>query len=116
VIVIGGLLRHSEFSMLGHLSDQALRELHADKVFMGVRAINIQDGLTNDYLQETLTDRAILEMASQVIIVADRTKFDRISTILLAPITKVDVIVTDAGLPEETAGEYEALGVRVIRA
>ncbi|MGQ9585951.1 MAG: DeoR/GlpR family DNA-binding transcription regulator [Anaerolineae bacterium] len=114
VIVIGGLLRHSELSMLGHLSDLVLRELHAHKAFMGVRAISVRHGLTNDYLMETLTDRLILQMASEVIIVADHTKFGKVSTVLLAPVTEVDVIVTDTGLSEGTAKEYEALGIDVM--
>jgi DeoR/GlpR family transcriptional regulator of sugar metabolism len=115
LIVIGGLLRRSELSMLGHLSDLVLRELHAQKAFVGVRAISVQRGLTNDYLMETLTDRLILQMASQVIIVADHTKFGKVSTVLLAPLTEVDMIITDAGLPEGETKEYEALGVALLR-
>ena len=114
LIVIGGLLRSSELSLIGHITEQALRELRADKVFLGMRAINIQDGLTSDYLPEIMTDRAIIEIAPEVILVADHTKFGRASTSRVAPVTAVDVIVTDDKVPTPMIKEFERLGIRVI--
>ena len=35
LVVIGGMLRPSELSMIGHIATAALKELRADKVFMG---------------------------------------------------------------------------------
>jgi DeoR/GlpR family transcriptional regulator of sugar metabolism len=114
LIVIGGLFRRTELSLIGHITEQALKELRADKVFFGIRAINMRDGLTNDYLPETMTDRAIIEVASEVILLADHTKFDKVSTARVAPITAVDVIVTDDQLSDAVVMELEEAGVRVI--
>lgn len=114
VIVTGGLFRHSELSLIGHITEQALEELRADKVIMGMRAISVQDGLTNDYLPETLTDRAIINFSSEVILVADHTKFGKISTALVAPITSVSKIVTDTVAPAEIIDAIKELGVEVI--
>ena len=61
VVSLGGMLRDSELSFIGHITEQALVEVRADKVFMGTRGVSLEHGLTNDYLQETLTDRAILK-------------------------------------------------------
>jgi DeoR family transcriptional regulator, aga operon transcriptional repressor len=61
---------------------------------MGIRAISLDQGLTNDYLPETMTDRAILGMGSQVIIVADYTKCERVSTAYVATLDKIDVLIT----------------------
>jgi len=116
VIVVGGLLRHSELSMIGHITEQVLRELHADKVIMGMRAIGVQDGLTNDYLPETMTDRAIINFSSEVILVADHTKFGKVSTALVAPVTSVNKIVTDTAAPPEIIEELKELGIEVILA
>lgn len=116
VIVVGGLLRHSELSMIGHITEQVLKELHADKVIMGMRAISVQDGLTNDYLPETMTDRAIINFSSEVILVADHTKFGKVSTALVAPVTSVSKIVTDTAAPPEIIEELRELGIEVILA
>ncbi len=65
VISLGGMLRESELSFIGHITEQALAEVRADKVIMGTRGVSLEHGLTNDYLQETLTDRAILKIGSR---------------------------------------------------
>jgi DeoR/GlpR family transcriptional regulator of sugar metabolism len=96
VISLGGVLRESELSFIGHITEQALTEVRADKVIMGTRGISLEHGLTNDYLQETLTDRAILNIGGEIIIVADHTKVNRESTVLLAPLDRVDTFVTDS--------------------
>jgi DeoR/GlpR family transcriptional regulator of sugar metabolism len=116
VIVLGGLLRHSELSLIGHITEQVSKELRADKVIMGMRAISVQEGLTNDYLPETMTDRAIVNFAPEVIVVADHSKFGKVSTALVAPITSVVKIVTDIGTSPELINEIRQLGIEVILA
>jgi DeoR family transcriptional regulator of aga operon len=95
VVSLGGMLRDSELSFIGHITEQALVEVRADKVFMGTRGVSLEHGLTNDYLQETLTDRAILKSGREVIIVADHTKVNRVATVLLAPLSQMHTLVTD---------------------
>jgi DeoR family transcriptional regulator of aga operon len=114
VIVTGGLFRHSELSLIGHITEQALRELCANKVIMGIRAISIEEGLTNDYLPETMTDRAIIQFAPEVILVADHSKFGKASTALVAPITSLQKIVTDAGISPQIVADLRARGIEVI--
>ncbi|MEW5871516.1 MAG: DeoR/GlpR family DNA-binding transcription regulator [Chloroflexota bacterium] len=115
LIVIGGQLRQSELSMVGHVAEQALREFRADQVFMGMRSIDAGCGFTNDYLPEIMTDRAILGMAPRVIVVADHRKFGRVSSALLGPVTVAHVIITDEKTPQKCTSELEELGVEVVR-
>jgi DeoR family transcriptional regulator of aga operon len=96
LITLGGLFRASERSFIGHITELALQDLRADKVLIGIHAINLEHGLTNDYLSETMTDRAIIQMGQKVMIVADHTKFGRISTVFVAPVEKVHTIITDS--------------------
>src|SRR5512138_3085958 len=96
VISLGGMLRDSEMSFIGHITEQALNEVRVDKVFMGTRGLSLEHGLTNDYLQETLTDRAILKIGREVIIVADYSKVNRVATALLAPLETMNMFVTDS--------------------
>ncbi len=114
VVITGGLLRHSELSMIGHLTEQALSNVRADKVFIGMRAVSLQDGLTSEHLPEITTDQAIIEFASPVILLVDHTKFEKVSTALVAPVTSVDKIVTDSAVAEELVEELRALGIGVL--
>jgi DeoR family transcriptional regulator of aga operon len=114
LICLGGILRDSELSFIGHLTEQALAEVRADKVLIGTRAISLGQGLTNDYLPETMTDRAILKAGRQVVVVADHTKFGRISTALLAPVDSVHTIVTDSRPPDDFLAAMKEGGIQVI--
>jgi DeoR family transcriptional regulator, aga operon transcriptional repressor len=114
LISLGGLFRPTELSFTGHVTEQALAELRADRVFIGVRAVDPQAGLTNQDLIETLTDRAILKIGRQVILLADHTKCGRITTALLAPITAVHTLITDSATPAEFVNAATLAGVAVI--
>ena len=114
VISLGGMLRDSELSFIGHITEQALSEVRADKVIMGTRGASLEHGLTNDYLQETLTDRAILKIGREVIIVADHTKVNRVSTALLAPLNSMQTFVTDSKADKKFIQELKKQGINVI--
>jgi DeoR family transcriptional regulator of aga operon len=116
VICLGGMLRESEFSFIGHITELALAEVRADKVIMGTRAISLEHGLTHEYLPETMTDRAILKAGKEIIVVADHTKFGRAATVLLAPLESIHTIVTDDQTPKDFIDEVEARGIKVVKA
>ncbi len=115
LISLGGMLRPSELSFIGHITEQALAEVRAEKVIIGTRGISL-DGLTNDYLPETLTDRAILKIGREVIIVADHTKLGVIASAYLAPLSAVDVLVTDREADPEFIQALQERGVHVVLA
>lgn len=115
VVALGGELRRTELSIIGFITEQALTEVRAAKVIMGIRAIHPEHGLTNDSLPETRTDRAILAMGAQVILVADHTKCGRVSAAFVAPVTVIDTLITDVDAPDAFVSALEAQGVRVHR-
>ena len=116
VVSLGGMLRDSELSFIGHITEQALTEVRADKVFMGTRGVSLEQGLTNDYLQETMTDRAILNIGREVVIVADHTKVNRVSTAFLASLDNVHTLVTNNKADKEFIKAIKKQGINVILA
>lgn len=116
VIALGGMLRRSELSFIGHLVEQALQEMRVAKAIMGIRAIHPEQGLMNDYLPETLTDRAIVKTGGEVIVVADHTKCGRVAPAFVAPVSVMSTLVTDHAAPEGFIEALSAKGVTVMRA
>jgi DeoR/GlpR family transcriptional regulator of sugar metabolism len=114
LIAIGGLIRQDEFSMIGNTAELVLHEFRANRAFMGMRAIDLRLGFTNDYLPEILTDRAIIGMATQVVVVADHTKFGRVCSVFVAPVTAAQMIVTDREVDTGITDELSELGIQVI--
>jgi DeoR/GlpR family transcriptional regulator of sugar metabolism len=113
LITTGGMLRFSELSFVGHLAEQALHELRPQKVIIGIPAISPEYGLTGDFLPEVSTDRFIIHSAPEVILVADHTKFGKIATAFIAPVTAVHKLITDKDIPEKTLENLRALGLEV---
>lgn len=116
LVALGGMLRPSELSFIGHISEQALAEVRADKVIIGVHAINLKNGLTNDYLPETMTDRAILRAGREVVVVADHTKINAVATAFLAPLTSIHTLVTDQKTPPDFLAALRQRGISVYMA
>ena len=50
----------------------------------------------------------------EVIVIADSSKFGRVSNFLTAPISAVNTIVTDRGLDEQSREEFSRLGIRIL--
>jgi len=113
VILLGGMVRSSERSLVGTLTMRSLAELRAIKVIFGIRAIDLEQGLTNNSFEESVVDREILRVASEMILVADYTKFGRVSTVFVAPIEAIDVLVTDAAAPADMVAALRVAGVDV---
>jgi DeoR/GlpR family transcriptional regulator of sugar metabolism len=114
VVVVGGMLRASELSLVGHITEQALAEVRVDKAFIGMAAIGLQAGLTNDYLPEVMTDRKIFDMHSEKILLADHTKFGKVASAYVAPIERVTTLVTDDQTDQEILDSIRRLGVRIV--
>jgi DeoR family transcriptional regulator, aga operon transcriptional repressor len=116
LVSLGGIVRQSEFSMIGNMTESALSGLYADKVIIGIHGIDLQQGLTNHYLPETMTDRRILQMGRNIMVVADHTKCGVISTSQVAPISVVNTFVTDKDAPPDFVQGLTDIGIYVVQA
>lgn len=114
VVSLGGVFNRSEMSFIGHITQQALSEVRADKVFMSISALDLQHGLTNMDLQETLTDRAILKIAREVVLLADHSKVGRAAAAFVAPLSAVHTLITDAAAPARFIEGARSAGLRVV--
>src|SRR3712207_5000710 len=116
VIMLGGVLRHSELSMLGVLAEDALKNLRADKLFLGTPAIHVDYGLSADDMTEVQSDRHIMAAAREITVLADHTKFGKIATMRQVPIERVQRLITDWQTPESAITALRKQGVEVIEA
>jgi DeoR family transcriptional regulator of aga operon len=111
VLLTGGTLRKSSFSMVGPIAEDFLSEMHADILFLGVDGFDLEIGLTTPNLLEARVNRAMASSSHQVVAVCDSTKFSRRSMSRIMPVSDVHHVITDKGLPESIA---EALRVKNI--
>ncbi len=113
VLITGGVLLGPEMTLAGHFGEQALRALHAERVFFGVNAVDLERGLTSAHPSEIGVDQAMLHAADERILLADHTKFGHASTCVIGAITEVGHILTDDHLPADLAQRLRELGIEV---
>jgi len=113
VIVPGGVLRHSELTLLGPLGEDAMENLRADKLFMGSPAIHTDYGLSAENFSEASSDQVLMGSASEVIVLADHTKFGRVATVRIAPLTRIRRIITGCEIAADTVHLLREQGLTV---
>jgi DeoR family transcriptional regulator, aga operon transcriptional repressor len=111
VILTGGILRKSSFSLVGPLAEDVLNEVHADLLFLGVDGFDLEIGLSTPNVLEAHVNRAMVRATKRVIVVCDSTKFHRRSLSRIISPSEVHCVITDRGLSEADA---EALREREI--
>jgi DeoR/GlpR family transcriptional regulator of sugar metabolism len=110
VIVTGGKVRPHLYSLVGPFSNGPLHQLHANHAFVGADALDLRAGLTNANLEEAETKRLLIASANHRVLIADHTKFGRISLAKVADLAEFDVTISDTNLHEDLAASYrEAL-------
>lgn len=98
VILTGGLRTPSD-ALVGPVAVDALRGLHVDLCFMGVHGMDDRTGFTTPNLMEAETNRAMLESARRLVVLADHTKWGTLGLSRIARLEEASVLVSDTGLP-----------------
>jgi DeoR/GlpR family transcriptional regulator of sugar metabolism len=95
IILTGGVRTPSD-ALVGPFAVAALRTVHLDQVFLGVHGMEPRSGFTTPNVLEAETDRALVDAARQLIVVADHTKWGVIGISTIARIDQANAVVTDS--------------------
>ncbi len=114
LIMIGGILRQMSYSLAGPQAEQALRALHADRLFLGVDGLDPEIGLMTPDVLEAQLNAVMIRVSREVVVVADSTKFQRRSLSVIAKMDGVHKVVTDSGVPPEMVTALRARNVEVV--
>jgi DeoR/GlpR family transcriptional regulator of sugar metabolism len=113
VILLGGHLRRSLLSLVGPHTMKTLEDIYVDKLFLGVDGISTEHGLTTPNPAEAEADRKMTERAKKVFIVADHSKFGRVSFAKMADLDAIDEIITDSSVDPSMVEEIRRRNIEV---
>ncbi|MBC2579437.1 DeoR/GlpR transcriptional regulator [Clostridium sp. DJ247] len=114
LIVTGGSMRTTTRAMVGHITENTLKNFRVDKAFIGANGVSIEEGITTPNFTEAQTKRAMMNVANKVIIVADNSKFNKVCFSVISPIRVVSSIITSEELDKEILKDFENAGVEII--
>lgn len=117
LILLGGVVDRHYRSLAGVLAEEALRHVRADQLFLSASAIRGSDlSVLDDTAVDHRLKRRMIAAAGRVVLLADAEKFSHTRPARVCGPDELDVLVTDAGAPEDVLAHFEAVGVQVIRA
>lgn len=114
VILAGGTLNRESSSLLGPVAERQLGELSVQKLFLGTQALDLEQGLTDTTYEIAQVKQRMIQSAREVILTTDSGKWGSVGFVRVAPISAMDTIITDPGLPEKARTAIEALGVKLV--
>ncbi len=113
VVVTGGTLRPLQHSLVNPYGTLLLREINADKAFIGCNGVHPEKGFTNTNLQEAEIKRAMIEAARQTIVLADHSKVMQVATARIGPLEVADLLITDHKAKSEDLERLRQRGLEV---
>ncbi|ABR73504.1 DeoR/GlpR transcriptional regulator [Actinobacillus succinogenes] len=97
LIHIGGTVNKANRSSVGELAAQALRQLSIDLAFISTSSWNLA-GLTTPDEDKISVKRAIIQASRRKVLVSDSSKYGKVATFSLFPLTTFNRIICDKGL------------------
>jgi DeoR family fructose operon transcriptional repressor len=114
IILLGGVYLHEYQVVVGPQAIEALKGLHADKMFLGADGLTFSNGVTTANVLEAEVDRALVRSASKIVVVADSSKIGVIGLVTIMPLDEISTLITDDKAPRDFVEALRAQGVEVI--
>jgi DeoR family transcriptional regulator, fructose operon transcriptional repressor len=112
LIVIGGFVYPKTGVNLGPIAVDALKSIHARRLFVSVGGIT-EAGLFNSNALLVETERQMIEAADEMIVVSDSSKLGHSALAHLCPLEVVDRLVIDSGITQEWQDTIARAGVKL---
>ncbi len=112
VMVPAGEIYRDQGVMLSPFDDPLVQNYHATQMFMGAQAIRAQGLMQTDPLLVQAEHR-LIERAQKLVVLLDSSKFRQTAGMILCPLKKIDVVVTDTGASSDSIAMLEDAGIRV---
>ncbi|WP_412790388.1 DeoR/GlpR family DNA-binding transcription regulator [Streptomyces sp. MS06] len=96
VVMTGGTLRGSNYALVGSGAEQSLQGLRVSKAFLSGSGLTAERGLSTSNMLSASVDRALVQAAAEVVILADHTKLGTDTMFQTVPTDLITRLVTDA--------------------
>lgn len=113
VIGLGGTLHHNSQSFAGPTTLAAIAELRVRTLFLAASGLSAGGVWCGNYF-DAGTKRALVNVADEVVLVADSSKFALSAMVRACSLDSVDVIVTDDGLTEDARQALVEHDVKIV--
>ena len=114
VVSTGGELQYQLNGLAGPLTLNFMASLHLDKAFVSAAGISLKKGLmtSQPFIVEVL--QKSFEVANEINLLIDSSKFSKVAMLAIAPATRVTRIISDRKLPKEIIAQCQQSGIKIV--
>ncbi len=116
VVMPGGTLRHESSSLVGPEALKFLSKLEVELTLMGVHSVHLERGLGEVNQAETEIKKALAGVSRRVVVLADATKWNRVSVAYFWPLDKVDTIISEGQIAPRIKAGLKEQGTKLLLA
>jgi DeoR family fructose operon transcriptional repressor len=116
LLLTGGTLRPETLAMVGPFAESTLASVRFDKLFLATNGFDEQNGLTTPNMLEAATKKRMIASAQNVILLADQSKFGKVSFARFGGAEDITTLITDSGAPKDKVRAFEDAGISVVLA
>ncbi|MEU0070055.1 DeoR/GlpR family DNA-binding transcription regulator [Streptomyces sp. NPDC006332] len=116
LVMLGGVLRRNYQSLVGSLTERALRQVSADMLFLSCTGVRANGHVVDDMAVEEPIKHAMIETADRVVLVASEAKFPGTGSLRLCSLSDIDVLVTTDGADPRALQLCRQAGGKVLTA
>lgn len=114
IISSGGSLRDSSYALTGPMTVNALKGYFVDKAIISCKGISINKGITESNEAECEIKKVMVKQASDVILVVDSAKFDKVGFTKMFDFPQIDYLVTNKKPTDEWIDFLAETGITLI--
>lgn len=114
IMMLGGQLVVKSLSVRDSYTEEGLKYVRCNKAFFSCDGFDFDGGVTTAFVAEAKVTDSMLNVASEVILLADSTKLGKNGFGKICDIARVDTLITDEGIPRSVKRRFEEEGVKVI--
>jgi len=114
VIVIGDKISKSSKIAIGGEAVDKIRQIKADICFLGVNAIDIGHGITDNDWDVVQLKKAMIESARKVVCLTIAEKINTLQPIQVCSIGQIDTIITELPADDPALQAYRDEGIEIL--
>lgn len=112
-IVTGGYIVGNTFTLAGPMLVNPNLDIFVDKAFIEVDGVSLERGFTVNNVEFANAYKYFKSIAKETIIVADSSKFDKISLFQIARVDEIKKVISDTNVPDEYKSFFFENGTQI---
>ncbi|MBY4892011.1 DeoR/GlpR family DNA-binding transcription regulator [Rhodobacteraceae bacterium N5(2021)] len=113
IMLSGGVIYREQNIILSPFDNDVTRNFAATRMFMGAQGLGPLGLMEADPLL-IQAEQKLIGQADELVVLVDSSKFEQRSSLVLCPLNRIDVVITDDGISDRAVAMLEAAEIKLI--